>query len=114
MRISDWSSDVCSSDLAGLTAGRARLSVMVLEVALIDVLPGHEDKFAAAYAQAQAQGILTADEGCRSVRMNRGIETPTRFVLLDRKSVVEGKSVSVGVDLGGRRIIKKKKNNKRN
>src|SRR3546814_15093452 len=28
---------------------------------------------------------------------------------LDRKSVVEGKSVSVGVDLGGRRIIKKKK-----
>src|SRR3546814_13691293 len=30
---------------------------------------------------------------------------PTR----DRKSVVEGKSVSVRVDLGGRRILKKKK-----
>src|SRR3546814_14970174 len=29
---------------------------------------------------------------------------------LDRKSVVEGKSVSVRVDLGGSRIIKKKKN----
>src|SRR3546814_15933090 len=28
----------------------------------------------------------------------------------DRKSVVEGKSVSVRVDLGGRRIIKNKKN----
>src|SRR3546814_12254323 len=28
--------------------------------------------------------------------------------LLDRKSVVKGKSVSVRVDLGGRRIIKKK------
>src|SRR3546814_17653674 len=28
---------------------------------------------------------------------------------LDRKSVVEGKRVSVRVDLGGRRIIKKKK-----
>src|SRR3546814_18249153 len=28
--------------------------------------------------------------------------------LLDRKSVVSGKSVSVRVDLGGRRIIKKK------
>src|SRR3546814_13894743 len=27
----------------------------------------------------------------------------------DRKSVVEGKSVSVRVDLGGRRVIKKKK-----
>src|SRR3546814_13469975 len=29
----------------------------------------------------------------------------------DRKSVVEGKGVSVRVDLGGRRIIKKKKTN---
>src|SRR3546814_19141552 len=30
----------------------------------------------------------------------------------DRKSVVEGKSVSVSVDLGGRRIIKKKNKKK--
>src|SRR3546814_15105399 len=30
---------------------------------------------------------------------------------IDRKSVVKGKSVSVRVDLGGRRIIKKKKHN---
>src|SRR3546814_6317151 len=30
--------------------------------------------------------------------------------LVDRKSVVQGKSVSVSVDLGGRRLIKKKKN----
>src|SRR3546814_12313963 len=30
-------------------------------------------------------------------------------LLEDRKSVVEGKSVAVRVDLGGRRIIKKKK-----
>src|SRR3546814_16987190 len=30
----------------------------------------------------------------------------------DRKSVVQGKSVSVRVDLGGRRIIKKKKKKK--
>src|SRR3546814_20904338 len=30
--------------------------------------------------------------------------------LIDRKSVVSGKRVSVRVDLGGRRIIKKKKN----
>src|SRR3546814_12909806 len=33
---------------------------------------------------------------------------PLIMVLADRKSVVEGKSVSVRVDLGGRRIIKKK------
>src|SRR3546814_20631903 len=30
------------------------------------------------------------------------------FIFGDRKSVVQGKSVSVRVDLGGRRIIKKK------
>src|SRR3546814_13959945 len=32
-----------------------------------------------------------------------------RRVVQDRKSVVSGKSVSVGVDIGGRGIIKKKK-----
>src|SRR3546814_3423743 len=35
------------------------------------------------------------------------------IVLVDRKSVVSGKSVSVRVDLGGRRIIKKKPNTTR-
>src|SRR3546814_18061877 len=35
---------------------------------------------------------------------------PAERIRLDRKSVVEGKSVSVRVDLGGRRIIKKKNN----
>ncbi|WP_406078921.1 antibiotic biosynthesis monooxygenase family protein [Micromonospora sp. NBC_00858] len=53
---------------------------MVLEVALIDVLPGHEDEFAAAYAQGHP--VLAGAPGCRSVRMTRGIESPTRFVLL--------------------------------
>src|SRR3546814_11167136 len=36
-----------------------------------------------------------------------GSVTPL-LAIIDRKSVVEGKSVSVRVDLGGRRIIKKK------
>src|SRR3546814_18905613 len=45
-----------------------------------------------------------------------GIDAPlfptavAQIYQLDRKSVVKGKSVSVRVDLGGRRIIKKKKN----
>jgi heme-degrading monooxygenase HmoA len=53
---------------------------MVLEVANIDVVPGQEAAFIAAY-----QGAVTAVsevEGCRSVRMTRGIESPSRFVLL--------------------------------
>src|SRR3546814_11758807 len=38
-----------------------------------------------------------------------GVATTTTIYPGDRKSVVSGKSVSVRVDLGGRRIIKKKK-----
>lgn len=53
---------------------------MVLEVALIDVHPGQEDAFAAAYARAHE--VLATTPGCRSVRMTRGIESPSRFVLL--------------------------------
>ncbi|MER7331832.1 MULTISPECIES: antibiotic biosynthesis monooxygenase [unclassified Micromonospora] len=53
---------------------------MVLEVALIDVLPGHEDEFAAAYAKGHP--VLAETPGCRSVRMTRGVESPSRFVLL--------------------------------
>jgi heme-degrading monooxygenase HmoA len=53
---------------------------MVLEVALIDVIPGQEGAFAAAYATARELVVTTP--GCRSVRMTRGIESPSRFVLL--------------------------------
>lgn len=53
---------------------------MVLEVALIDVTPTAEDAFAVAYAEARP--LLATTPGCRSVRMTRGVETPTRFVLL--------------------------------
>src|SRR3546814_16692305 len=41
-----------------------------------------------------------------------GIAVVDASLLVDRTSVVEGKSVSVRVDLGGRRIIKKKRKHK--
>src|SRR3546814_14938223 len=72
MRISDWSSDVCSSDLPV------------------------EDGWLVFW------GLL------RSREQQKGARQPGTCV--DRKSVVSGKSVSVRVDLGGRRILKKKKN----
>ena len=56
------------------------LPIMVLEVALIDVVPGQEDAFAAAYVKGHE--VLSTTPGCRSVRMTRGIESPSRFVLL--------------------------------
>ncbi|MFB9321258.1 antibiotic biosynthesis monooxygenase family protein [Cryptosporangium minutisporangium] len=60
---------------------------MVLEVALIDVTPGQEAEFAAAYRTAVTE--LIGVEGCRSIRMTQGIETPSRFVLLVEWDSVE-------------------------
>lgn len=64
---------------------------MVLEVALIDVLEGREEAFAAAYREARP--LLTSTPGCRSVRMTRGVESASRFVLL-----VEWDSVDAHLD----------------
>jgi heme-degrading monooxygenase HmoA len=60
---------------------------MVLEVAHIDVVPGQEDAFAAAFRMGHP--ILAGTPGCRSVRMTRGIESPSRFVLLVEWDSVE-------------------------
>lgn len=53
---------------------------MVLEVALIDVQPGTEAAFEAGYHSVV--GMLRESTGLLSVRVTRGVETPTRFVLL--------------------------------
>src|SRR3546814_18471649 len=48
------------------------------------------------------------------VRSRRVGDATSKVPGEDRKSCVAGKSVSVSVDLGGRRIIKKKKKHKKN
>ena len=53
---------------------------MILEIADIAVTAGSEEAVLAAYRQAKPP--LAASTGLRSIRMTRGIETPTRFVLL--------------------------------
>lgn len=60
---------------------------MALEVGLIDVLAGQEEKFIAAYEQARE--VLMCTPGCRSARMTRGVESPSRFVLLVEWESVE-------------------------
>src|SRR3546814_20984476 len=94
MRISDWSSDVCASDLVGGAAGRTRGAdhVDCTGIALHAWLDAYADPAFAISGNTpglQALGHLG------------------RPFVRDRKSVVKGKSVSVRVDLGGRRIIKK-------
>ena len=53
---------------------------MVLEVAVFDIQEAHEEAFIRAYGQARS--LVSDTAGCLSMRMTRGIETPTRFVLL--------------------------------
>jgi len=60
---------------------------MILEVADIDVTPGSEDDFVAAYLSVRR--VILSAVGCLSARMTRGIESPSRFVLLVEWDSVE-------------------------
>jgi heme-degrading monooxygenase HmoA len=60
---------------------------MVLEIADIRVRPGSEDDFIAAFREVRE--VLDTTDGCRSVRMTHGIESPDRFVLLVEWDSVE-------------------------
>ena len=53
---------------------------MILEHALIDVSPGEETAFEAALAEAKP--VLASTPGCRSITLHRGIESPSRYLLL--------------------------------
>src|SRR3546814_11497200 len=94
MRISDWSSDVCSSDLERVgRVARCRLARQRHACGGADL---------GQVAGADDPGGLLRAIHCPVLTV--GSEgTPG-----ERKSVVEGKSVSVRVDLDGRRIIKTK------
>src|SRR3546814_19933475 len=93
MRISDWSSDVCSSDLRSLRAIHFCDSLWGMD--MNDLPP----------ARAAATLIIFRDreDGPAELLMMER----SRKMDLDRKSVVSGKSVSVRVDLGGRRILQR-------
>src|SRR3546814_20268811 len=114
MRISDWSSDVCSSDLALAllhalaeeleigTRGSLGIADFTQQVAKMRTIRQHI--FLGAF-------MFTLDyDGDRTQPLVVG---ELQFVSIlhddvDRKSVGSGKRVSVRVDLGGVRIIKKK------
>src|SRR3546814_14274240 len=107
MRISDWSSDVCSSDLTGAFGMEG----------VDGAVPERRDRILDKAAFIQRVGMdgdldimllgdiqAVVDGGRRGAPVFMQLQA-------DRKSVVEGKSVSVRVDIVGRRIIKKKKHN---
>src|SRR3546814_19907857 len=88
MRISDWSSDVCSSDLQPADRRRS--------------LAAERQREAHSVVERRMVKIFQHDAGLRDGEPGRGVDRPDA---VDRKSVVTGKSVSVRVDLGGRRTI---------
>src|SRR3546814_15819088 len=141
MRISDWSSDVCSSDLPwrfveacsdlaeGLrydAAAVERNKGRPLTEGELGCYSSHFTIWREMAEQGIAQCIVLEDDtivdwafmaqlaatdlAARDIPYLRlYAKFPTFSRIVDRKSVVKGKSVSVRVDIGGRRIIKKKK-----
>src|SRR3546814_15251977 len=108
MRISDWSSDVCSSDLP----------IETMRFELVD-----KPNWVGLRKQRMYGGDQAEEEGGHPVIFPNFLLSPQREHIVmhmrlpvddthtkDRKSVVSGKSVSVRVDTGGRPILKKNKN----
>src|SRR3546814_11551508 len=92
MRISDWSSDVCSSDLRWVSRLRSTRT-------------GMEDGWKTTETSRRPACPPRSGAALRRSRRRsrRSCRAPSRS---EERRV--GKSVSVRVDLGGRRIIKKK------
>jgi len=53
---------------------------MITELAVLDVLPGREGVFEAAFDQAK--GIISSAAGFRSLDLQRCLENPARYFLL--------------------------------
>src|SRR3546814_20152219 len=119
LRISDWSSDVCSSDLAAqdlhrLAHGRLddvdlleapRQRVVLLEDPTVLLERGRADAAQVARRQRRLDHVAGVH---RAARRRAGADDGVELVeeQQDRKSVGWGKTVSVRVDLGVARNIK--------
>src|SRR3546814_13578389 len=98
MRISDWSSDVCSSDL--LADHGDGLAGADVEGDVVD----HRLPLA---GDAERGGEVGDAQDRRGARHGGGGGGAHDSPLRDRTSVVEGTSVAVRVELGGRRHLTK-------
>src|SRR3546814_11214610 len=114
MRISDWSSDVCSSDLMndqnelknmGLKATFPRLKILDIFRRADLRHQSAEDVYRTLVAEDVDIGLATVYRVLTQFEQ-AGILVRSQFDGVDRRRVVEGKSVSVGVELGGGEISK--------
>jgi heme-degrading monooxygenase HmoA len=63
---------------------------MIIEIVTMDIRLGAEESFSAAFGEVC--GLLLVSVGCRSVKLVRGVEDPSRFV-----AIVEWDSVDSSV-----------------
>src|SRR3546814_16105394 len=123
MRISDWSSDVCSADLLqrqppGLGSAAATQADAAAGAPAAGHADGADDDVAAAAGAAVLRKLRRRLRHPALPGRHAGAGTaraPAAGLagqVLERKSHVEGKSVSVRVDLGGRRSIQTKRKHK--
>src|SRR3546814_17737727 len=82
---------------------RNRLPTLRSSLSLQDLAPGR--------MQCLPGAFCDTPQRCRGFFLKQRVK-PACGRSRDRKSVVWGESVSVRVDLGGRRVLKKKKNKK--
>src|SRR3546814_14437756 len=110
MRISDWSSDVCSSDLE-VHAVELQLAHQEVQAGFLE-LADERCPGGGQLAGRDAVVVGRAGAAVGLVQIGQAQQLPDDVIqlLVDRKSVVSGKSGSVRVDLGGLSIIKKKNN----
>src|SRR3546814_3235136 len=101
MRISDWSSDVCSSDLAKQEAQDIEARRRPREAEREGDKPPRPDD----PRKPKPRPDALEDQVAGNLEDTIAEKEQRRAA---RKSVVKGKSVSVSVDLGCRRMLKKK------
>src|SRR3546814_12281383 len=114
MRISDWSSDVCPSDLIhGAGIVDFPIGTVIVQLNFFPALEAFGRKFGGnrlCFVLSGAAVRIGRDCNHGRSQKSAGNLQGSERLHVDRKSVVEGKSVSVRVDFGVRRHIKKKKN----
>src|SRR3546814_12334273 len=105
MRISDWSSDVCSSDLS-----RPNISAFLPKGLLSRIITATELADTDEFGRQNVGALILCLVRRRTLQRLHPPHTfgYCRTMHKDRQSVGSGKSVSVRVDLGGRRVLKKK------
>src|SRR3546814_15762475 len=104
MRISDWSSDVCSSDLRA--GGHLKAALLINASARKNF---HRVGFAPLRREARLSGPAHVKPMLHVLCFQRNQRRRTVNHAADRKSVVSGKSVPARVGLGGRRRSAKTK-----